>query len=102
MQSVSHTIFLCSIYFSYCRLSTVSFELLTIRRSSHLCPAEVTPPSSADDRMHRYSLVFALRPYKEATISTSSLTSEVTGDFQYPLEGVTAQALFNVIAGVET
>ena len=52
--------------------------------------------------MHRYSLVFALRPFKEATISTSSLTSEVTGDFQYPLEGVTAQALFNVIAGVET
>ena len=52
--------------------------------------------------MHRYSLVFALRPYKEATISTSSLMSEVTGDFQYPLEGVTAQALFNVIAGVET
>lgn len=58
----------------------------------------VDPPSSADDAKHRYSLVFALRPYKEAIISTSSLTSKVTGDFEHPLEGVKAQALFSAIA----
>jgi isopenicillin N synthase-like dioxygenase len=58
----------------------------------------VDPPSSADDGKHRYSLVFALHPYKEAIISTSSLTSKVTGDFKHPLEGVKAQALFSAIA----
>jgi len=56
------------------------------------------PSSSADDAKYRYSLVFALRPYRQATISTSALTSDVTGEFQYPLEGVKAQTLFDTIA----
>jgi hypothetical protein len=61
-------------------------------------PANST--SSADDAKYRYSLVFALRPYRNAIISTSSLTSDVTGEFQCPLEGVKAQILFNAIACV--
>jgi isopenicillin N synthase-like dioxygenase len=58
----------------------------------------INPSSSADDAKYRYSLVFALRPYKEAVISTASLTTEVTGDFEYPLDGVEAQTLFHAIA----
>jgi isopenicillin N synthase-like dioxygenase len=56
------------------------------------------PSTSADDAKYRYSLVFALRPYRQATISTSALTSDVTGKFLSPLEGVKAQTLFNGIA----
>src|SRR5262249_6146787 len=53
--------------------------------------------STGDDAKYRYSLVFALRPYKEAIISTSSLTSHITGDFEYPLEDVKARTLFDAI-----
>lgn len=58
------------------------------------------PSISVDDAKYRYSLVFALRPYREAIISTSALTSDVTGEFQYPLDGFKAQILFDAIAGV--
>jgi hypothetical protein len=53
--------------------------------------------SSTDDARYRYSLVFALRPYKEAIINTSKLTSDITGDFWEPLENVKAQTLFKAI-----
>jgi hypothetical protein len=54
--------------------------------------------SNDDDAKYRYSIVFALRPYRDAVISTGALTSAVTGAFRYPLEGVRAQTLFNAIA----
>ena len=56
------------------------------------------PSSSADDGKYRYSLVFALRPHKDAIISTSALSSAVTGQFRYPLEGVKAQVVSSAIA----
>ena len=54
--------------------------------------------SSNDDAKYRYSLVYALRPYREAMLTTDDYTSDVTGPFEYPFEGVKAQTLFNAIA----
>ena len=51
-----------------------------------------------DDNKYRYSIVFALRPHRSAVISTAALTTEVTGEFQFPLEGVTARTVFAAIA----
>ena len=60
------------------------------------------PPASSfasdDDAKYRYSLVYALRPYREAMLTTDDYTSDVTGPFEYPFEGVKAQTLFNAIA----
>lgn len=60
--------------------------------------ADATSSSGSDEAKYRYSLVYALRPFREAILSTSSYTSEVTGDFEYPFENVKAQTLFNAIA----
>lgn len=60
------------------------------------------PPASSsasdDDAKYRYSLVYALRPYREAMLTTDDYTSDVTGPFEYPFEGVKAQTLFDAIA----
>ncbi|KZP32793.1 Clavaminate synthase-like protein [Athelia psychrophila] len=53
--------------------------------------------SSTDDAKYRYSLVFALRPHRSGIISTSALTSNVTGEHQWPIEGVPARELFSAI-----
>ncbi|KIM81841.1 hypothetical protein PILCRDRAFT_8500 [Piloderma croceum F 1598] len=42
------------------------------------------PSSATDESKYRYSLVFALRPYRQATVYTPSLTTAVTGEFKWP------------------
>ncbi|KAF7969737.1 hypothetical protein HWV62_28493 [Athelia sp. TMB] len=53
--------------------------------------------SSADDAKYRYSLVYALRPHRTGIISTSALTSNITGAYRWPIEGVPARELFSAI-----
>ncbi|KAF8512381.1 hypothetical protein BU17DRAFT_96388 [Hysterangium stoloniferum] len=57
-------------------------------------------PATAKDgeSQYRYSLVFALRPHPPSIISTSALTTPITGHFKYPIEEVTAGELFGAIA----
>ena len=61
-------------------------------------PSVASSLSSADDSWYRYSLVFALRPHRNAIISTPALTTPVTGAYQYPLIDVRARVLFSTIA----
>jgi len=63
------------------------------------------PFSSTNDAKYRYSIVFALRPYRESTIYTPSLTTAVTGPFKWPpmdengvIPTVKAVDLFSAIA----
>jgi isopenicillin N synthase-like dioxygenase len=63
------------------------------------------PSSSTNDAKYRYSIVFALRPHRQGTIYTPSLTTAVTGPFKWPpmdengvIPTVKAVDLFNVIA----
>ena len=63
--------------------------------------------SAADESQYRYSLVFALRPYRKASIYTPSLTTAVTGEFKWPqkdqkgvIKTVRAVDLFNWIANM--
>ena len=64
------------------------------------------PSSAVDDSKYRYSLVFALRPYRNATIFTPSLTTAITGEFIWPrqdghvVKTVKAVELFNQIANM--
>ena len=62
-------------------------------------PSAPIGDDSEDDSQFRYSLVFALRPHISAIISTSTLTTPLTGAFAYPIEGVRARDLFAAIAG---
>ena len=71
----------------------------------HRVSVPPTDPSSDDDSKYRYSLVFALRPYKKAAIYTPSLTTAVTGAFRWPrkdetgvINPVKAVDLFTFIA----
>jgi isopenicillin N synthase-like dioxygenase len=65
------------------------------------------PSSLTDDSKYRYSLVFALRPHRNATIFTPSLTTAVTGEFTWPrkdekgaIRTVNAADLFGLIANM--
>jgi len=58
----------------------------------------VPATTEEDESQYRYSLVFALRPHPFSVISTSALTTPVTGHFKYPIEDVTVGELFGAIA----
>jgi isopenicillin N synthase-like dioxygenase len=65
----------------------------------------VDPSSSPNDAKYRYSIVFALRPYRQGTIYTPSLSTAVTGPFKWPpvdetgvIPTVKAVDLFSVIS----
>ncbi|KAF8589758.1 Clavaminate synthase-like protein [Ramaria rubella] len=54
--------------------------------------------STDDESPFRYSLVFALRPYAKAVLSTTALTTPITGTFRRPMEGLRARELFVTLA----
>ena len=63
------------------------------------------PSSSTNDAKYRYSIVFTLRPYRQGTVYTPSLTTAVTGPFKWPpmdknglVPTVKAVDLFSVIS----
>ncbi|KIJ52463.1 hypothetical protein M422DRAFT_64935 [Sphaerobolus stellatus SS14] len=60
----------------------------------------IHPDDSPDDRdaPYRFSLVFALRPHESALLSSSLLTTDITGPFICPLEGVYGKELFDAIS----
>lgn len=55
-------------------------------------------PAAEEDSHYRYSLVFALRPHPNAIISTTPLTTTMTGPFSHPLIDVRGRELFTAIA----
>ena len=61
-------------------------------------PPAPTEPGEAGPS-YRFSIVFVLRAHEDVTIDTNALTTKITGDFEVPLVGVSAEAFFAQIRG---
>ena len=48
-------------------------------------------------RNYRYSIVLVLRAHSPVPVNTDDLTTSITGEFQQPLKGITADELFRNI-----
>jgi len=77
-------------------------------RSYPNLPSKITAKTDSS-RNYRYSIVLALRAHSPVPVNTDMLTNSITGEFQKPINGITAgdmfreihQAHFNVNTSVE-
>lgn len=59
--------------------------------------SEASSESTKPPRNYRFSIVFVLRAHLPIPVDTDALTTPITGKFEHPLRGITAQELFRNI-----